>query len=87
MTDTPAAIRIDVDGTVTILPDATYDTLHDSVGGWIESIPTNGSVTIFVNEEGKLVPLPLNPLGHALWAHVASTAAPTRATGLPDSAS
>ena len=64
------AIRIDVDGTVAVLPDASSDTLHDSVGGWIEAAPTDGSIAIFVNEDGKRAPLPFNPLGHALWAHV-----------------
>ena len=51
-------------------PTPAYDTIHDSVGGWIEAAPTDGSITIWVNEEGKLGPLPFNPLGHALWAHV-----------------
>jgi hypothetical protein len=67
---TAPALRIDVDGTVTVLPDARHDTIHDSVGGWIEAAPTDGSITIWVNEEGKLGPLPFNPLGHALWAYV-----------------
>jgi hypothetical protein len=69
MTDTPA-LRIDVDGTVTPLPDASYETIHLGVGGWIEAVPTDGRIVIWVNEEGKLTHLPFNPLGHALWAHV-----------------
>jgi hypothetical protein len=69
-TSHPPALRIDVDGTVAVLPDASYQTVHDSVGGWIEAAPTDGTITIFVNEEGKLTGLSFNPLGHALWAHV-----------------
>ena len=66
------AIRIDPDGTVTALPDTRYHTISDGVGGWIEAAPTDGTITIWVNEEGKLAPLPFNPLGHALWAYVDS---------------
>ena len=69
MTHTPA-LRIDVDGTVTALPDASYETIHLGVGGWIEAVPTDGRIVIWVNEEGKLNHLPFNPLGHALWAQV-----------------
>jgi hypothetical protein len=64
------ALRIDVDGTVTALPDAAYETIRDGVGGWIEAAPTDGTITVWVNENGKLDRLPFNPLGHALWAHV-----------------
>jgi hypothetical protein len=69
MTDTPA-LRIDIDGTVTALADASYETIHLGVGGWIEAVPTDGRIVIWVNEERKLNHLPFNPLGHALWAHV-----------------
>lgn len=70
MNTQPAALRIDTDGTVTVLPDATYETLRDGVGGLIEAAPTDESLTLWVNEEGKLHGLPLNPLGHALWGEV-----------------
>jgi hypothetical protein len=33
------AIRIDTDATVTVLPDASYETIRDGVGGWIEAAP------------------------------------------------
>lgn len=46
--------------------------INESVGGWIEATPTDGSITIWINEEGKLARLPFNPLGHALWAYVDS---------------
>lgn len=71
MSDTqPAAVRIDVDGTVTALADTSYETIRDGVGSWIEAAPTDASITLWVNEEGKLDQLPFNPLGHALWAEV-----------------
>lgn len=64
---TPPAVRIDTDGTVTVLADAQYETLRDAVGGWLEVAPTNGQVVIWLDEEGKLRDLPRNPLGHALF--------------------
>jgi hypothetical protein len=92
-TTTCPALRIGVDGDVTALPDSDYETIRDGVGGWIEAAPTDGTITIFVNEEGKLGPLPFNPLGHALWAHVDTygciaagdwMAGPCAVTGPPD---
>lgn len=69
---TPPAVRIDTDGTVTVLADASYETIRDSVGGWIEAAPTDGRITIWINEEGKIDRLPFNPLGHVLWQQVDS---------------
>ncbi len=66
----PPAIRVDTDGTVTVLADATYESIRDGVGGLIEAAPTDESLTLWVNEEGKIDGLPLNPLGHALWNEV-----------------
>lgn len=93
MSQQPPAVRIDTDGTVTVLPDNNYETIRDGVGGWIEAAPTDGSITLWVNEEGKVNGLPLNPLGHALWAHVDTygciqagdwVAGPCVITGPPD---
>lgn len=69
-TSNPPALRIDTDGTITVLADATYETLRDAVGGWIEAAPTDGRIVIWVNEEGKIDQLPFNPIGHALWRNV-----------------
>jgi len=70
MSTQPAAIRIDTDGTVTVLADASYQTLSDGVGGLIEAAPTDERVVVWVNEEGKVNDLDFNPLGHALWMMV-----------------
>ena len=87
------AIRIDPNGTVTVLTDTAYQTIRDGVGGWIEAAPTDGTITIWVDEEGKLTPLAFNFLGHALWAHVDTygciaagdwMAGPCVVTGPPD---
>jgi hypothetical protein len=74
MTDTPtppttaiAALRVDIDATISDLADVTYQTLHDAVGGDLEPVPGNGTYTIWVNENGKSLDLPRNPLGEGLW--------------------
>ena len=58
------ALRIDVDGTRTVLeyhPDDEYTTLRDGVGGYIEAVdmPSVG-VVMWCNEEGKINGLPVN---------------------------
>lgn len=70
MSTQPSAVRIDIDGTVTVLADATYETLSAGVGGLIEAAPTDDRVVIFVNEEGKVQDLAFNPIGHVLWQMV-----------------
>ena len=45
--------------------------LQRIVGGHIESAPTDGSVTIYVNEEGKLMDLPVNFEATFSWWEVA----------------
>jgi hypothetical protein len=62
-----AALRINVDGTVTRLADASYQSLYDGVGGQIEAVPGDGTYTIWVRETGKADELPPNPLGDGLW--------------------
>lgn len=46
----------------------SYNLISGAVGGWIEcvSLPTLG-VDMWVNEEGKLIGLPVNTAGTALW--------------------
>jgi hypothetical protein len=42
--------------------------LQEIVGGLIEAIPSSEDVTIWVNEEGKLLGLPRNRLAEMVWA-------------------
>ena len=42
-----------------------YDTLNKAVGGWLEGVALVG-VTAYVNEEGKLMGLPVNALATRL---------------------
>jgi Domain of unknown function (DUF3846) len=65
-----AAVRVDFDGMVTVLPDATYETLKAALGGWIERCPADPGVSLWVDEEGKLKDLPLNMTATHLWSKV-----------------
>lgn len=62
-------VTIQVDGTMeseTIERGATA--LQQRVGGWIEAVTSSdGQVTLWVNEEGKLEGLPVNELATELW--------------------
>lgn len=69
---TPPAVRIDPDGTVTVLADAEYETLSDAIGGWFDIAPTDGRVVIWLDDFGKAKGLASNPLATALWACVDS---------------
>ena len=42
-------------------------TAQDFVGGYVECITFPNGDVLIVNEEGKLMNLPLNPEGTALW--------------------
>ncbi len=63
------AIQIKTDGTVTVL-DMTADslqTLQTAVGGWVQAIDLTADMTMWCNEEGKLVGLPHNPYAQHMW--------------------
>ena len=47
----------------------SYNTIKEAVGGWIECVhlPSLGA-DLWLNEEGKLIGLPLNSHGTTLWA-------------------
>lgn len=79
------AILIKAEGTIS---DFDYDVtdgislthLQEAVGGWIERAPTRArELTMYVNEEGKILNLPRNPLATELlfdgkWDFVAGDA-------------
>jgi len=41
--------------------------LQTAVGGWVQAIDLTPTLTLWCNEEGKLVDLPHNPYGQFLW--------------------
>lgn len=63
------AIQIKTDGTINVL-DTTADsleTLQTAVGGWVQAIDLATDMTMWCNEEGKLVGLPHNPFAQYMW--------------------
>lgn len=44
-----------------------YDTLSTTVEGMIECVRLTQGLNMWVNEEGKLIPLPINPIATLLW--------------------
>ena len=66
---TKTAIRITTQGEVSTL-DITadsLDTLQGAVGGWVQAIDLTADMTMWCNEEGKLVGLPHNPYAQFMW--------------------
>ena len=48
--------------------DRGCNALQERVGGWIEAVSSDdGQVTLWMNEEGKLMNLPVNELATTLW--------------------
>ena len=45
----------------------TLESAQEFVGGYVEGIPFPNGDYLIVNEEGKLMGLPLNPEATALW--------------------
>jgi hypothetical protein len=45
----------------------SFDTLSGAVGGWIECVALSDDLDMWVNEEGKLVGLPVNVIGTRMW--------------------
>jgi hypothetical protein len=63
------AIRITTAGAVEEL-DMSADglqVLQTAVGGWVQAIDLDDELTMWLNEEGKLVGLPHNPYAQFAW--------------------
>jgi hypothetical protein len=45
----------------------SLDTLQGAVGGWVQAIDLSDTVSLWVNEEGKLEGLPHNPYAQQFW--------------------
>lgn len=60
------ALVINTDGTVAVV-EPTLDGLQASVDGWVQAVDLSGTLTLWVNEEGKMVGLPHNRYAQILW--------------------
>ena len=49
------------------IEDTELETLQDAVGGLIQAVDLTPSLTMWCNEEGKLIGLPVNPVATAMW--------------------
>ena len=66
------ALHIKTDGKVMILEftnDTCYKTLSGAVGGLIECVALSKDIDMWVNEEGKVFGLDLNPHATRLFMH------------------
>ncbi len=63
------ALRVNVDCTTEVLDldGGEYEQLSNAVGGLIQPVDLRPGLTIWVNEEGKLIQLPVNIIGSHLW--------------------
>jgi hypothetical protein len=63
------ALRINTDFTTEILDleDDTLKKLQGAVGGWVQAIDLQENLTLWCNEEGKLIGLTPNVIGTHLW--------------------
>lgn len=63
------ALRVNTDFTTEVLDLSSneYEQLRDTVGGLIQAVDLRQGLTIWVNEEGKLIDLPVNVIGTHLW--------------------
>jgi hypothetical protein len=63
------ALQITTTGKVTELEDISLETLQKGVGGWVQALSLDG-LTMWCNEEGKLIGLTHNPYAQELWDSV-----------------
>jgi hypothetical protein len=65
------AIKLDTDGVAVEVEIAEegqrLEQLQEAVGGWVEAVDLSPTLTMWCNEEGKLIGLPFNPLATDLW--------------------
>jgi len=51
-------------------PEGSLKVLQNAVGGWVQAIDLNEKVTMWLNEEGKMIGLPLNAIATEMWTRV-----------------
>lgn len=65
------AVVVDIFGNIEqmALSGDSLEQLQAAVGGYIQMVPV-GPYSMYVNEEGKMIGLPVNVIATALWEHV-----------------
>ena len=68
MSSTKTMILIKTDGTVSEIPNTGYESIVAAIGGgFLEAIPMGNGHAAYIDEEGKLKNLPINPVATFLW--------------------
>lgn len=70
-TEMEKGFYISVEGATEVVEfdkEKSYETLKQSVAGWIERVPLpKAGLDLWVNEEGKILGLPVNPVATVLF--------------------
>lgn len=63
------ALRVNVDFTTEVLDleQDEYNQIRDAVGGLIQPVDLKPDLTLWCNEEGKIIDLPLNIIASHMW--------------------
>lgn len=63
------ALALYVDGEISrfAIQDDELEVLQGIVGGWVQCIGLRPDLTLWCNDDGKLMQLPHNPLAQAVW--------------------
>lgn len=67
------ALQITNSGLITVLDLSTGDSLYKlqtAVGGWVQAIDLASDLSMWCNEEGKMMGLPHNPFAQYFWDRV-----------------
>lgn len=61
------ALVLKADGTMETLDSIGLQELQTAVGGWVQAVDLAPDLTMWLNEEGKIVGLPHNQSAQKLW--------------------
>jgi hypothetical protein len=71
------ALVIGVDNSLEVIdldaPEGSLKVLQGAVGGWIEAVDISETLTLWCNEEGKLLGMPANPFATKLSSEAIQT--------------
>ena len=69
---TKNAVAVTTDGLFSVVDIAGNElkTLQELVGGWVQAVDLKSNLTIWCNEEGKMIGLPVNGFATEMWDSV-----------------
>lgn len=66
-------LAVTTEGVISVITATNEDSLsklQEAVGGWVQAIDLSDTLSIWCNEEGKLINLPHNPYAQVIWDEV-----------------